>query len=482
MEPIKAITKAGIPISTSSSYDYQSAFKVEQNTGNIITNGTLNFNEAATILFSVKAQDLNAVENIEKQFDITEVMLYIQPFKNTNPVFNNKDWTHVNPQIHVEVEEEIALGTTFLKLDAEDPVSQSIITSFELVTPDPDGYIALNDRTGEISLKKRLDYESLTDNIFSFTVKALTSSGKRSSIAEIFVKVKNINDNTPKFERGSYKVTVLESSKFPDTLLTIKASDDDAILTEEDERAGYNRITYSLSGTNAPLFTINNETGVIQVAKNVVLDREQQSLIKLTGVAEDSFGSISISAKTTVTILIELLDVNDNAPMFTQKMFTAVIPETLQPDGEIIKIEAIDPDEGPGGEIRYEILNEGELGGSLRINAETGEIHTNDGLTGKGRSAPYEVVIRAQDNGGEVPNQRSLFSDVTLLLYIGDTSANDGTPFFLAPKSGQTAHISEVCFRYFNYSFQLLKVHMINEEKYCIFKRGLQAQCVSTAR
>lgn len=470
IEPVRANTKTGIQISSVSSYDFKSAFRIDPSTGKIFVIGPLNYNEVATIIFPVRAQDLNAAIDVERQLDTTEVMIYIQPFKNTNPIFNNKGWSSQKPELEVDVDEEIALGTTFLKLDAEDPVSQSIITSFELAEPDPEGYITLNDRTGEVSVKKRLDYETLTNTTFSFTVKALTSSGKRFSTAKVNVTVKNINDNTPQFDQSAYKVTVLESVNYPDTLLTIKATDDDAARSEEDEKLGYNQITYSLAGTNAPLFMINNKTGVIQVAKGMTLDREQQSMIKLTGVAEDSFGKVAISAKTTVSILIELLDVNDNAPSFSQKMYTAVIPETSPTDSLVIKLDAKDPDEGPGGEIKFDILNEGELAGLLKIDSDSGEIRTTAELTGKGRSEPYEIVVRAQDNGGQVPNQRSLFNDVTLLLYIGDTSANDGTPYFLAPKVGQTAHISEVSHSVASYGFgyNLLLIFVITKIKIII--------------
>lgn len=67
----------------------------------------------------------------------------------------------------------------------------------------------------------------------------------------------------------------------------------------------------------------------------------------------------------------------------------------------------------------------------------TGEITTKAALTGKGRTEPYHLTIRAQDGGG-------LFTDVTLTLYIGDVSANDGVPYFIKPTVDQIASISEV--------------------------------------
>jgi hypothetical protein len=84
------------------------------------------------------------------------------------------------------------------------------------------------------------------------------------------------------------------------------------------------------------------------------------------------------------------------------------------------------------------------ISGLFIINSKTGEIKTKSQLTGRGRSEPYEVSIRAQDNGNQIPKQQSLFADVKVLIYIGDVSSNDGIPFFISPKLGQIANVSEV--------------------------------------
>ncbi|XP_063702044.1 cadherin-23 [Culicoides brevitarsis] len=442
VEPIKANSKTGIQLPIGA-FNYKEAFRVDPSTGVIYVNSSLNYNEVSSIILTVEVRDLNAAVNVEEQYDRSEVMLYIQAYKNTNPIFRNKGWSPTNPNIYFEVNEETSIGSTILRLEAEDPVSQSIITDFELVNSDS-GYITINDRTGDVSLKKRLDYEAIGNKTtFVFEVKAMTSSGKRSSLANVNMTVVNINDFSPEFDKNSYKITILESVKYPEPILTIHATDGDAEITEIDKKLGYNEIVYSLAGTNAPLFTIDNRTGVIRVAEGQSLDREKQSMVKLTGVAKDSFGKIASAAKTTTNILIELLDVNDNAPKFVQQVFTAVIPETAAVNSPVITIEAQDPDDGPGGEILYDLLNEGEASGLLKINQKTGEIHTKKSLTGKGRSEPYEIVIRAQDRGNLDPKQKSLYSDTTLLLYVGDISANDGIPFFIAPKIGQVAQVSE---------------------------------------
>lgn len=71
------------------------------------------------------------------------------------------------------------------------------------------------------------------------------------------------------FSSQLYKVSVLESIKYPELILTVKANDADKVLTEEDKINGYSDIRYLLRGENSNLFTIDNITGVIQVSHNI---------------------------------------------------------------------------------------------------------------------------------------------------------------------------------------------------------------------
>ncbi|XP_058065906.1 cadherin EGF LAG seven-pass G-type receptor 3 [Anopheles bellator] len=444
IEPITAVTKGGIPLLTTSSYDYSQAFRIGKDDGTIYVNSTLNYNYAAVITLTVKAVDKNAQIAPEKQYDQTEVTLFVQSFKDTNPLFRNKGWSTVRPKIEVKVKEESPVGAVVFRIEADDPVSDVPITDYELLMPDVDGYFGLNERTGEISLRKRLDYETYNRTTIDFVVKAITSNRKRQSLAYVNVTVENVNDNAPIFtERDGYRVSVRESDRYPQLVATVHATDADVVRTEKDALLRYNVVSYSLFGSHSNLFTIGNTTGEIRIAPGQSLDREKQSVLKLVVVAEDAPGRPTEAKRTNLEVVIDVLDVNDNAPIFGQRSYTAVIPENVLVDTFVIAITAHDPDEGLGGEVRYDILNEGEANGLLQINPKTGEIKTKAMLTGKGRSDPYELVIRAQDSGNQLPKQSSLYNDVSFSLYIGDISANDGIPFFIAPKVGQTANVTE---------------------------------------
>lgn len=68
---------------------------------------------------------------------------------------------------------------------------------------------------------------------------------------------------------------------------------------------------------------------------------------------------------TRVLITVNIQDVNDNAPVFSQSTYTGVIPENTSAGVNVIKITATDADEGQGGSIHYEIIDEGEASGKV---------------------------------------------------------------------------------------------------------------------
>lgn len=442
IEPIKATSKTGARLISNNQYD--TVFKIDETNGQITVNKTLDYNSVAVITLTVEARDLNAVFNVEKQVATAEASLFIQSFKDTNPIFKHHGWTGTAPLIKIRVKEEFPLEMPIFKFLAEDPVTGVAINDFEIISMDLLGVFDINRITGELFLKKRLDYESLNITNLQFSIQALSSDRTRATVSNVNVTVENVNDNDPIFDKKIYRVTVMESIKYPAKIIQVHAKDNDSSLNKMDEQIGYNSITYSLSGQNSGLFQIDNRTGEIIIAPNQTLDHEKQSVLRVVAIAEDSPGKPTDARRTAAEIVIDVLDVNDNAPQFLQKSYTAVIPENAPFNTFVINMTAVDPDEGPGGEIRYDFLSEGEANGLLKINPITGEIRSKTQLTGKGRSTPYEMVIRAQDNGGQVPKQPTLHKDISLLLYIGDVSSNDGIPFFIAPKIGQIANISEV--------------------------------------
>jgi hypothetical protein len=122
------------------------------------------------------------------------------------------------------------------------------------------------------------------------------------------------------------------------------------------------------------------------VAPNVSLDREKQPSYTFTVIAADQpQGSeeqkrssalvtfhiilwLVLNSNTLfclLQVMVELIDVNDNAPAFTQPSYTAVVPENAPLDWSVSQVEALDPDEQDGGIVEYSLVNEGRLEGII---------------------------------------------------------------------------------------------------------------------
>lgn len=441
IEPVFATTKTGFKLNPSD-FDYKSIFAINENSGAIMLLRNLENSGLYSVTLTIKAQDLSAMNGME-QVDTCEVIFYIQSYKESGPIFLNDGWNHVDKRIQLKIDEEMEVGQAVIELQAQDPETQEQIYDFEMEPHDGYGYFRLVE--DKIIVQQRIDYESVDKAVFTFEVKAISPFSDSFSTAQLQIEIVNINDNSPVFDKESYKAAVLESIKYPSRILNVRATDKDAVRSEVDNELGYSRVKYSLAGPSAGLFTIN-DNGEIQLASNQSLDREKQAVIRLQVVAEDSLGKPSSAHKTIAKVTVEVLDVNDVKPKFLNRqkngLLYAVVSESSLPSTLIINLETYDPDLGPSGEVRYEIVDEGEISGLLSLNSKNGELKTAKFLTGRGRSEPYEIKVRATDNGSQIPKQQSLFTDQILQIYIGDTFSNDGIPYFVSSED-EEANVTE---------------------------------------
>lgn len=199
-EPIKALSKAGVQLKSNSPYDYKNLFRIDEDTGEIFVNGTLDYSQASITILTIRVEDVNAELNKENQYAIIEHTIYIQPYADKNPQFTNPGWTTANPIIHHKIKEEQPMGITVLVLTAEDPVSGHLVSNFKVINAET-GLLQVDPLTGQVVLTKHLDYEELTNPNLTLTVKATSNDGSKHSTAKVIIEVINLNDNAPIFEK-----------------------------------------------------------------------------------------------------------------------------------------------------------------------------------------------------------------------------------------------------------------------------------------
>lgn len=183
-------------------------------------------------------------------------------------------------------------------------------------------YFALHQSTGELTLISRLDYEKSSER--KQTLYIVTKN--RGHSARVFIHVKDVNDCAPKFDQTTYIDYVPESAPIGSTVLKLHASDDDSGLNAD--------ILYSI---NSREFIVDSYTGVISTAD--VLDFEVKRVYTIPVMAHDR-GRPSLSSEAK--LIVHIVNVNDNMPVFTSQEYSCTIWENAGPGTHLTagKIEA----------------------------------------------------------------------------------------------------------------------------------------------
>lgn len=148
-----------------------------------------------------------------------------------------------------------------------------------------------------------------------------------------------------------------------------------------------------ISGNTQSQFSIDSLTGDVSLVKP--LDYETLRSYRLVIRAQDG-GSPARS--NTTQLLINVKDVNDNAPRFYTSLFQESIQENAPAGYSIVKVQAYDADEGPNADIKYTIAPRDSIGGStedfpLTVDSHTGWITTTKELDREDQSKFMFQVI-----------------------------------------------------------------------------------------
>ena len=189
----------------------------------------------------------------------------------------------------------------------------------------------------------RVGERRLTVQIFAPT--DLPGQYLASNVAEVAINVLPLNDNDPVFSQDLYNGSVVEMS--PVGIITgviVMATDSDIY--------GGTSITYEISPPNSNFF-INPVSGVILT--NAIIDAEVDTFYSFTVIAVDNDGPSSRSGSATV--YIEVIDVNDNPPVFNQSSYTVSVSESAPVQSVILQLTAEDADSSfINSDVRYEIV------------------------------------------------------------------------------------------------------------------------------
>ena len=323
----------------------------------------------------------------------------------------NEDAPSFTSPDSASVAENQTVAYTAAATDADgDPLMYSLSgTDAALFTIDP--------ATGVVSFITPPDFEDPGDagsnNIYNITVTA--SDGDNSTNHNVAITVTGVNDNAPVFTSPA-TASVEENQTAAYTTL---ATDGDG-----------DPLTYSLSGTDADLFTIDPATGVVSF--NEAPDAENPDDANGDNVYDIIVTASDNTEGTTDTnqaVAITVTGVNDNAPVFTSPA-TASVEENQTAAYTALATDA------DGDPLTYSLS--GTDAGLFTINAATGEVSFNEAPDAENPDDAngdnvYDIVVTASDNTGGTP-------DTNQAVAITVTGVNDNSPVFTSPA---TASVEE---------------------------------------
>ena len=309
-------------------------------------------------------------------------------------------------QFNVEVEENYPVGQIFTQLTATDPdIGGDTMITYSLIQGPLSNNFTIDPTTGQMSFAVLPDHEALGAMSFIQVMVRASDPGGRTGQTSLVVTILDENDNRPMFSNTSYTGTVVEHSSGDDNVVRVMATDGD------DLRNG--QVFYTLFGDQN--FAVDRETGVVYAV--AVLDREQRSSYTLTVEARD-MGTPSLA--TNVTVRVQVTDINDNPPEFSQSLYQVEVSEAIPIDSLVDQITAMDMDEGVNANLTYVLM--GNNIQQFTVERYTGRLLVASPLNYE-ITKNYSITLQASD-GGSPPMTDTTLINITVL------DANDNSPIF----------------------------------------------------
>ena len=420
-------------LATLQSQEIKDLFAIESDTGAIRTIGRLVYKPGHRYKIIVEASDAGTQPRTTQSF----VYVQVQDVENNPPEINLNLLSKFN---YAKVSELANVGAVVALFGVSDSdIGWNGITNCSLLS-DTFALQRSNLNEYKVIVGKTLDREKVS--LYNVTVYCHDSGTPPLSSTKSFnVSVLDENDNRPIFSSSTYRAQLMENNHPNDVVITVSASDEDFEANGD--------IVYELQGDAWSNFTIEPETGVIRARRS--FDREVKQSYEFHILARDN-GKEPFTS--TATVLLEILDQNDNKPAFSRPFYEFSIPENQSPGEVVDKINADDPDLDNNGIVTYIVSENYEITVPFKLDP-SGILRTKKGLDRELHSR-YDFTVIASDQGS--PYRQNSTVNVTVFV----TDVNDNSPFIMAPeKSGHVVHLT--LSTPVNKPLYLVKAHDIDE-------------------
>uniref|UniRef100_A0A8C5B769 Cadherin domain-containing protein n=1 Tax=Gadus morhua TaxID=8049 RepID=A0A8C5B769_GADMO len=381
---------------------------------------------------------LTAVDGGEPQMSGTmQILISVLDANDNAPVFTQSVYK-------ASIKEGAPLGTivtTVTATDADDGDNGKITYSVSSKSGNTLGMFKINEENGAVTLTGNIDYEKA--RTFEINIRASNNDeGGLVDSCKLIVDVIDVNDNTPDIHIMSKSNVISEDAK-PNTVVTM--------INIEDADSGENGKVKCSINDDIPFALRSTSNNFFSLVTDSDLDREKESGYNISVTCSDE-GVPTLSS--SVTIDLQILDVNDNAPVFLKKSYEGHIIENNVQGVSIFTLNARDADWNQNARVSY-MLEDSSLNGVpvssyVSVSADSGVIHAV-------RSFDYEQIkdfqfrVKAQD-GGSPP----LSSNVSVKILIQDQ--NDNAPQVLYPVQTGGSLVAEMVPRSADVGYLVTKV------------------------
>ncbi|WAQ97850.1 PC11X-like protein [Mya arenaria] len=265
-----------------------------------------------------------------------------------------------------------------------------------------------DDNEYKVTVAKQIDRETM-DYIYVIINCHDKGTPPQNTFVEFTVQVLDENDHSPVFLQEIYFVDIMENNIKDTDIVQVSAKDID--LNQNGE------VTYSLWASGEYRFTMDPQSGVIKTQS--VFDREKNASIMFYTYAIDQGKPARTS---TATVQINVLDQNDNDPVFGKPMYELYVSENAFTGLKVGNVTVSDADAGNNGRVGlhidpalpFHMSTSGDLTLKNRLNREA--------------TATYSFLVTAYDHGIPARN-----TSANVVIHV--TDVNDNPPRFVFPDS-----------------------------------------------
>ncbi|XP_034537164.1 B-cadherin-like [Notolabrus celidotus] len=333
------------------------------------------------------------------------VILTVTDSNDNAPIFTQPSYAASVPENKVGVQ-ILTMSVT----DGDEPHSPAWNAKFNIVDGDPGGLFSIktgpNKQEGIISTAKGLDFEKISKHTLLVAVEndAPFATPLPTATATVVVTVIDVNE-PPVFDPIEKTVSKKENLALEADVVQYTASDPDTARKQ--------KVTYKIVHDPAGWLDVNKDTGLIKVKSE--MDRESlfvkdNKYTALVGAIDND----EVPATGTGTLMIQLEDVNDNAPTIVERFISVCNKNSIS------QFLSVTDKDGPGFTSPYSVSLQGmsKSNWTARMNETKTGIILN--LAQELPPGEYTVVLRVADNEGEE-------QDSTIQAKVCDCSGEEVT-------------------------------------------------------